>query len=146
MCRGSIKSGRGQRLGTGIGLWLGLVLGLVLPANAQVSQFYAFPGEYAASRPPNMMSNGPYRAGSSPYSYSPRYRSPAAGGWTAAQAPSAPPPAWAARPAPPYSGATSFPVPSSSWRPNGMGYDAGLFSRWRLYGTGYDSGLFYGRP
>jgi hypothetical protein len=146
MCRGSYRSGRGHRLVTGAGLWLGLVLGLALPADAQVSQFTGFPGEYAANWPLSMGLNRLYSPGLAPYSYSPAYSQPAGGGWTPVSAPGVSPPGWGSRPAPLYYGAGSLPGLPSSRRLNGTGYDAGLFSSRRLNGTGYDAGLFSSRP
>src|SRR5258708_32716914 len=101
MGRGSFRSGRGHRPTKGAGWWLGLVmvLGLAPPADAQVSQFFGFPGESAASRPQIMSSTLPYTPGVAPYSYSPAYSPPAGGGWTPVHTPGVSPPAWASRPA-----------------------------------------------
>jgi hypothetical protein len=125
-------------------LWLALVLGLATPADAQVSQFFGFPGEYAASRPLIMGSNRLDSPGVAPYYHSPAYSQPAGGGWTPVYAPGVAPPAWASRPAPLSYGAGSLPGLPSSRPLRGTGYDAGLFSSRRLYGTGYDAGLFSG--
>src|SRR5262245_61992741 len=135
MCICSIGTGREHWLGKGAGSWLVLVLvlGLAPPADAQLSQFAGFPGEYAASRPPIISSGRPYTPGVAPYSYSPAYTPPAGGGWTAVYAPGVPPSAWASRPAPLYYGAGSLPGLSPSRPLYGTGYDAGLFTPRRLY-------------
>jgi hypothetical protein len=120
---------------------------MAVPAEAQVSQFFGFPGEYAASRPSIQSSNLPYsQLGTSlspsysySYSYSPAYSQPVGRGWTPVYAPGPSSLAWPSRPTMPSYGLGSPPALQ------GTGYDAGLFSGRRLYGTGYDAGLFSGR-
>ena len=117
--------------------WLGFWLGLALSAEAQESQFLAFPGEYAASRPSFALS-GPSLSGSRPYSSPYSYSRPPSNtsGWTPTYAPRA----------------TTSVVPSaaSSYAPvsrtYGTAYDAGTFSSWRMGGGAYDGGLFSSRP
>jgi hypothetical protein len=80
-CRRETDRRRGAgfkfRRGPWLGLWLGLLLGPALPAQAQLSQFAGFPGEYAAHWSMSVPGSSLYPAGASVYfySYSPPYTS-----------------------------------------------------------------------
>jgi hypothetical protein len=85
-----------------------------------VTQFYAFPGDYAANTPYFSRNRPSFSGGTT---YSPSYSRPVvpATGWPAG-----------------YYGTGRY----SSWRSGGGAYDAGVFSTWRSGGGAYDSGLF----